>query len=1076
MSADYGSEPLGGRQIVIGDHIYERVSNSLVLRENRSHVSLYTDEDFKGMEDYKYKRLHSMRRRIRLLRLYGGGLSNPEITCKLFEVEFDQENQNIVRTEKGAAVEYEALSWCWGQGERDHAIRIEQSGRYYRLAVTKELSLALKYLRYRHRNRILWVDALCIDQQSHEERNHQVQMMARIYHGAVQVCIWLGEENGDSTKAIAFIHEVMKLETFDTVSEKRENASKWQSLLLLMQRPWFSRRWVVQEVALARAATIYCGTDSIPWKNFALAVELFVEVETATHRMSEVMRKHERFAHVPHWFEHVSELGASILVEATGRVFRRDETSGAPPASSNWSLQRPLLSLEYLVSSLTIFEAAQPHDTVYSLLAISRDTAPFAEMLTVSQDGSEEAMVMSTVSSFLERKPFKVDYSRPYSDICKDFISFCIRVSGKSDPSRAMDILCRPWAPEPEASRPSVVHKKPTPYKFLRARERERLWRPRKDRRPHFRVLAKYQQSDIVLQYVPEQQVGAPMLRVLDLRTTAEYMADARKDWQENWEQRKTSFDRYVKPYLPRRPQVQRDRARRERHNSMASFHSKAEADQDNEDDSDEVMKDMGLPSWVSRISDASFALFRLPGMNEGTAIGRQNADSLVGAPQDEYKTYSAAQNTKVDYKTLSFRRRPGRSDSPGTGHYSLYTEGFVLAKVEAVAVPARLGAIPTEWANLAGWEGAMDGSTEPPAEFWRTLVADRGKDHRNPPYYYATACRESFRKGGFRAGSVDTGALISRERNSIIAEFCRRVQAAIWSRCLIKTAINTEDNPRALGLASEKVKQGDLVCILFGCTVPVILREFRKSEFDLQAEQMQDRIEAMKEAVSMCEDACFRKNRYRTKLRKERDVDPMMEELWRQEIKEELDAVNQQMKEWRAEKDQAMEKKLHDDEEQRRRNEEAEIRRKRRRDWTKQGHNTASLDHKEDRSFRMPATPAGTTLPSTDGAAPVSRLPSGIENHLRLSDDTPSTSQSSTDHARNGEPEPAAAEMRPEMSEEEGREKTDEAMKRKQAKAQDPYLFYKFIGEAYVHGMMDGEAVRLQINEGMPKRTFEIR
>lgn len=124
-------------------------------------------------------------------------------------------------------------------------------------------------------------------------------------------------------------------------------------------------------------------------------------------------RKDEKFGHVPQWFEHVSELGASVLVQATGKVFRRDGTHRTSPAEENesntqvprrrqkhkpgkkanaapvpsslsklsdWSPQRPLLSLEYLVSSLTVFEATQPRDAIYSLLAIARDTAPFAEL------------------------------------------------------------------------------------------------------------------------------------------------------------------------------------------------------------------------------------------------------------------------------------------------------------------------------------------------------------------------------------------------------------------------------------------------------------------------------------------------------------------------------------------------------------------------------------------------------------------------------------------------------------------------------------------------------------------------
>lgn len=212
MATDQGIDQSVGRQrIRLDDDVYERVSNGLISRDHRSLVSLYTGDDIKDMDHYKYRRLHSMRRRIRLLRLHGGGLSNPEITCELFEVEYDKEQQNVVKSvENNTIVKYEALSWCWGREEKDRAIRIQENGEYYRVAVTKELSLALKYLRHRHKNRILWIDALCIDQQNHEERNHQVQMMARIYNGATQACIWLGEDNDDSTKAIEFIQYVFQ--------------------------------------------------------------------------------------------------------------------------------------------------------------------------------------------------------------------------------------------------------------------------------------------------------------------------------------------------------------------------------------------------------------------------------------------------------------------------------------------------------------------------------------------------------------------------------------------------------------------------------------------------------------------------------------------------------------------------------------------------------------------------------------------------------------------------------------------------------------------------------------------------
>lgn len=75
---------------------------------------------------------------------------------------------------------------------------------------------------------------------------------------------------------------------------------------------------------------MYCGSDQISWQKFAVAVELFVEVETATHRLSEVMKKDPKFFHVPGWLEYVSALGASLLADATGRLFRDNKTHKFP--------------------------------------------------------------------------------------------------------------------------------------------------------------------------------------------------------------------------------------------------------------------------------------------------------------------------------------------------------------------------------------------------------------------------------------------------------------------------------------------------------------------------------------------------------------------------------------------------------------------------------------------------------------------------------------------------------------------------------------------------------------------------
>src|SRR4030095_11315303 len=51
----------------------------------------------------------------------------------------------------------------------------------------------------------------------------------------------------------------------------------------------------------------------------------------------------------------------------------------------------------------------------------------------------------TALERFTRRKRYKVAYEKPYVDVCSDFVQFCI---SQSDPTRALDIICRPWAPE----------------------------------------------------------------------------------------------------------------------------------------------------------------------------------------------------------------------------------------------------------------------------------------------------------------------------------------------------------------------------------------------------------------------------------------------------------------------------------------------------------------------------------------------------------------------------------------------------------------------------------------------------
>lgn len=343
---------------------------------------------------------------------------------------------------------YEALSWCWGDDAEEPKVEIRireknEAGewRSYPMKIPWTLAEALYSLRYPGKDRNLWVDAICINQEDVDERNRQVQMMAEIYGGATQVCVWLGTATKESARALNFIRDnVIKLWKFDELCAKQESSKDWKVFLDLMNRAWFSRRWVVQEIALAREAKVYCGSDNIDWQDFADAVSLFVEVESATHRLSEIMRRDEQFHHVPDFFGYVSALGATVLVEAVNTLFRES-------MDGDKRRREPLLGIEYLVSKMTVFDVTEPRDAIYALLAIAKDTAPRAASQQNADDKKPGARQIQQWAKNTTARPYRVNYEQPVVDICQTFTIFCIRQAAQVDPTSALDIICRPWAP-----------------------------------------------------------------------------------------------------------------------------------------------------------------------------------------------------------------------------------------------------------------------------------------------------------------------------------------------------------------------------------------------------------------------------------------------------------------------------------------------------------------------------------------------------------------------------------------------------------------------------------------------------
>ena len=201
---------------------------------------------------------------------------------------------------------YEALSYTWDRPPFTGAL----STRCGSIQIPQNLADALHRLVSAGEAKYLWADAVCIDQKNVSERGSQVAIMGRIFQQASRVLVWLGP--GDELTAHVFdLFKALSSRAKDYgVDKARVDTTELQwnvapeneaqrNLLdniagdydfngtdSFYSNPWFTRLWIVQEIALARDIKIHRGTVSISWRDFMTAATIQVKAvnqSTATN-------------------------------------------------------------------------------------------------------------------------------------------------------------------------------------------------------------------------------------------------------------------------------------------------------------------------------------------------------------------------------------------------------------------------------------------------------------------------------------------------------------------------------------------------------------------------------------------------------------------------------------------------------------------------------------------------------------------------------------------------------------------------------------------------------------------------
>jgi hypothetical protein len=258
---------------------------------------------------------------------------------------------NILQVSLLDPPDFEALSYRWGDLETPFSISIQSTD----FEVTENLFTALWYLRDKKQKRILWVDAICIDQTNVSERNHQVQLMRDIYKNARRTLIWLGQDTEEIRQGLAIVPTLLRASqenwTFGECIVEWELAANIDCLWGLLENLYFSRIWVVQEVATSADRLVVCGRLTVSWLDLSLAIG------------------------------YASRIGIALALSL-------------PSTYNFWSMCSSLLDtathfdrdLLQLLLRHRSFSATDPRDKVYALLGLSTSTSRRGKHVQIQPD------------------------------------------------------------------------------------------------------------------------------------------------------------------------------------------------------------------------------------------------------------------------------------------------------------------------------------------------------------------------------------------------------------------------------------------------------------------------------------------------------------------------------------------------------------------------------------------------------------------------------------------------------------------------------------------------------------------
>lgn len=284
--------------------------------------------------------------------------------------------------------EYTALSYEWGDPSQVIWMLIDA----IEFPVTENLARALQALRAKNCP-LIWIDAICIDQNNEREKAAHIPIMTGIYHEAEAVCAWVGPDKVGSDKVMDIL-QAMDLSRKPNISEVpwrpdmgvlRRCASQIQSFF---DRTYWRRVWIIQELSVASRIYVICGSKLVSWAGLDLLLTCLQDLKVQQNK--ERLKSRSTFKKSSSAVTNNTEWNLSLLTEspALKHISRLMQ-------SRMYKFEgRPVGLLENVYQAGGA-KATDFRDQVFALLGLSFDSAAFVRNPTYTCTESDLCIEMT---------------------------------------------------------------------------------------------------------------------------------------------------------------------------------------------------------------------------------------------------------------------------------------------------------------------------------------------------------------------------------------------------------------------------------------------------------------------------------------------------------------------------------------------------------------------------------------------------------------------------------------------------------------------------------------------------------